>query len=97
MESVPETKNFHTLTWLPAQEDSVESLQVPNTSDVVVYDFLLYYVTEKWEEESIKTGFSCAFKQNPAFQLQTPLICELVGLRTEQTIRQDPETEASFV
>jgi len=54
-------------------------------------------MTDTCEEEAIKTDISCAFKHNPASQLQTPLICELVGLRKEHTIRQDPEADTSFV
>jgi hypothetical protein len=91
MELVPETKNFHTLTWLSAQEDFVESLEVPKSSDVVVYDcsFCIMWLTRA-KKNHRNRHFLC-------FQLQTPLICELVGLRKAHTIWQDPEADASFV
>ena len=51
-QSVPATENFPTLTRLSAQEDFIESLQVPKISDVAVYDRSFCIMWERQEKKN---------------------------------------------
>ena len=66
-------------------------------SYVAVYDcsFCIMCLTYAKKNQSKQTFH--VLSNNPAFQLQTPLICELVGLRKAHTIGQDSEADTSFV